>query len=125
VGKIKLTPPKGGNSCSDLSASGGKAERELAEKYFIMKVKNVSALISCKLSDSAINNILGGYLTGVTTSGGGNATNPSCGCVCRYSADQLEWDTNSPNIITLSYLWGTTLASDNVKYPVNANTSPR
>jgi len=27
VGKIKLTPPKGGNSCSDLSASGGKAGR--------------------------------------------------------------------------------------------------
>ncbi len=80
-----------------------------------MKVKKASTLTSCKLSASAINNILGGVLVGVTTSGAGNATNPSCGCTCRYSADQREWDTESPDDITSTYLWGTTLASDNVR----------
>ena len=98
-------------------------ERVGAEKHAIMKVKKASTLISCKLSASAINNILGGVLTGVTTSGAGNATNPSCGCTCRYSADQKEWDTDSPDDITSTYLWGTTLASDNAIYP-NAPIAP-
>jgi hypothetical protein len=73
-----------------------------------MKLEKIKKFESCRLSNSVINNILGGVVDGCATTDAGTATNTNCNCAMRYSSDQWTWDTSDPNgTLAYTHNWGT------------------